>query len=373
MKHPHPGDLVIETSGFITEGGTGASWFASRDDLPGGVSALPPGTRVTFQWITEAATRQAIPSCSRDPRRQQLQRELNMQGRKPGVTGVELNVMPTTRQGATLAKLDAADVSLTGADLGVRWAILHQMRDVGWITRTGRRAWSILPAGREVLARWQAEIALNPPDFALATLRMKFPPFAGGSAVTFDGSTDQVSVGACAAVAGSGHALVGWWTLPPINAVPLSTHAELQGLRLALRLSAARSVTEIRTDSRDIARQARAVKDGGAIAARTVGEDLAAVAEVTEQLLNQPVTLVWEGTSGRHGDPRIAAVSPGGLVAHKLAIMACRMVRDGFDPSAERGFLRYVALRDPSSRKQAIARVYDEWRTARQRAAQGNG
>ena len=39
-----PGD----TSGFITEAGTGASWFASRDDLPSGTTALPPGTSVTF-------------------------------------------------------------------------------------------------------------------------------------------------------------------------------------------------------------------------------------------------------------------------------------------------------------------------------------
>jgi uncharacterized LabA/DUF88 family protein len=37
-----------ETSGFITEAGTGISWFASRDDLPDGISALPPGTLVTF-------------------------------------------------------------------------------------------------------------------------------------------------------------------------------------------------------------------------------------------------------------------------------------------------------------------------------------
>jgi hypothetical protein len=37
-----------ETSGFITEAGTGASWFASRDDLPEGVSSFPPDTPVTF-------------------------------------------------------------------------------------------------------------------------------------------------------------------------------------------------------------------------------------------------------------------------------------------------------------------------------------
>jgi hypothetical protein len=283
------------------------------------------------------------------------------------------DVMPTTRQGATLAKLDAVDVPLTSADLGVRREILFRMRDVGWIRSAGRRAWLILPAGREVLARWQAESALNPPDFTLATLRMKFPPFADGGTVTFDGSTDQANVGACAAVAGSGRALIGWWTLPPVNAVPLSTHAELQGLRLALRLTAALGVTEIRTDSQEMARAAQAVKDGGTIAARTIGGDVAAVAEVTEQLLSQPVTVAWDGMSRRDGAPRLAAVTPVGLVAHKLAIMACRMVRDGFDPSAERGFLRYVAGRNPNSRKQGIARVYDEWRTARQRTAQGNG
>jgi hypothetical protein len=36
------------TSGFITEAVTGASWFVSRDDLPGGAQALTPGTSVTF-------------------------------------------------------------------------------------------------------------------------------------------------------------------------------------------------------------------------------------------------------------------------------------------------------------------------------------
>ena len=40
----NPGD----SSGFITETGTGASWFASRDDLPDGTPALQPGTPVTF-------------------------------------------------------------------------------------------------------------------------------------------------------------------------------------------------------------------------------------------------------------------------------------------------------------------------------------
>jgi NYN domain len=50
-----------QTSGFITEAGTGASWFASRDDLPGGVSALPPGTLVTFNGSPRPAPSKQYP------------------------------------------------------------------------------------------------------------------------------------------------------------------------------------------------------------------------------------------------------------------------------------------------------------------------
>ncbi len=50
-----------ETSGFITETGTGASWFASRDDLPHEVSALPPGTLVTFNGSPRPAPGKRYP------------------------------------------------------------------------------------------------------------------------------------------------------------------------------------------------------------------------------------------------------------------------------------------------------------------------
>lgn len=287
------------------------------------------------------------------------------------MTEVDPGVMPTTRQGRTLAELAAAAAPLTAADLRIQLGMLRRMRAAGWITPAAR-GWSILPAGLEILARWQAAICRNPPDFTLATLRMTFPPLANGSVVTFDGSTDNASVGACAAVAGSGHALVGWWQFPPINAIPLSTHAELQGLRLALRLTAALGVTEIRTDSQEMAREVQAAKDGGTIPARITGGDQAAETEVAAQLLSQPVTVLWEGMS-RGGNPHIAAATPAGLLAHKLAITACRMVRDGFDPAAERGFLRSAALKDPSSRKYDIALGYRQWKAKKQRNAETNG
>jgi uncharacterized LabA/DUF88 family protein len=50
-----------QTSGFITEAGTGASWFASRDDLPDRVSALPPGTLVTFNGSPRPAPGKQYP------------------------------------------------------------------------------------------------------------------------------------------------------------------------------------------------------------------------------------------------------------------------------------------------------------------------
>src|SRR5262249_4361858 len=53
----NPGD----TSGFITEAGTGTSWFASRDDLADEGSVLPPGTLVAFSGSPRPAPGKRYP------------------------------------------------------------------------------------------------------------------------------------------------------------------------------------------------------------------------------------------------------------------------------------------------------------------------
>ena len=283
-----------------------------------------------------------------------------------GPVGICSVAMPTRKQGSTLALLNFATAPLDAREMHVRWQVLSDMRKAGWVAPAGRKTWVIQPAGRDALARWRSATALIQPDFKLATLQMDLPPFGDGQVITFDGSADhEANVGACAAATGSGRALVGWWLLPSVSAVPQSTYAELQGLRLALRLTAVLGVTEVRSDCRDMVREARAVKNGGTISTRVVGEDSAAVAEVTERLLKQSVAVGWEGAARRGGNGHMTATTVAGVVAHRLAITTCRMIRDGFDPAAEQGFLRHMAVGLASPRKAAIDRAYSHWRAAK--------
>jgi hypothetical protein len=281
-----------------------------------------------------------------------------------GLVGICSAAMPTRKQASTLALLNSATAPLGAREMHVRFEVLADMRKAGWVA--GRKTWVIQPAGRDALARWRSATTLIQPDFKLATLQMDLPPFGDGQVITFDGSADHVAnVGACAAATGSGRALVGWWLLPSVSAVPQSTYAELQGLRLALRLTAALGVTEVRSDCREVVREARAAKNGETISTRVVGDDSAAVAEVTERLLEQSVAVVWEGAARRGGNGHMTATTVAGAVVHRLAITTCRMIRDGFDPAAEQGFLRHMAVGLASPRKAAVDRAYSHWRAAK--------
>ena len=202
------------------------------------------------------------------------------------------------------------------------------------------------------------------PVFALETLMLTLPSFGFDGGVVFDGSANrEAGVGACAAVAESGQALVGWWVLPPGYAVPPSNYAEFQGLRLALRLARDVSATVIRTDSRAIVQAARQMRQGGDLKEQTVGPDWAAISEVTRLLLDLAVPVRWDGQAKDEKKPQVAGVTPISVAAHKLALNACRMTRDKIDPRADdaRAWLAHVAANHPSPRTNTIQRAYRRW------------
>lgn len=142
-----------------------------------------------------------------------------------------------------------------------------------------------------VYARTSEPVVLN-------TLELAAPPFGDGRLVVCDGSANAAAwIGACAAVAEPGRAVVGWWQLEPGTRWPASTYAEFQGLRLALRLAAEIAATAIRVDDRTMASAAEWARGGQQIGERAVGSDREAIDEVTARLRDQRVPVQWDGVA----------------------------------------------------------------------------
>ena len=203
-----------------------------------------------------------------------------------------------------------------------------------------------------------------PEPVVLDTLELAVSPFGDGRLVVCDGSANAAAwIGACAAVAEPGRVVVGWWRLEPGTRWPASTYAEFQGLRLALRLAAEIDATAIRVDDRTMPSAAKWARSGQQIGERAVGSDLEAIDEVTARLRDQRVPVQWDGVTKQEKRPHVASLTPMGVAAHRLAISACRMVRDEIDPAgdAARAYLAGEAERTSAGRA-PVGKSYQRWR-----------
>lgn len=181
-------------------------------------------------------------------------------------------------------------------------------------------------------------------------------PFEGDLRIATDGASNiNFPSGAAAAVASTGHILLGWFEDP---ALPFgdSGYAELQGVRLAYRLAVALpGVPAIVCDVESLVRRVLAVgnseprpgRDERILAGSGMTQigctDHAPVAEVAAAARSGRAVLQAQphGAAQKHR----SAVGPLEGVAHRLAWTAARMLRDGIDPAGEWDYLMDVACR----------------------------
>lgn len=201
-------------------------------------------------------------------------------------------------------------------------------------------------------------------EFRPGRITLRLRPLGTGPIVACDGSAGQEPrrFGACAAVAMSGRAKVSWFEIP--GGSPRSQYVELQALSLALRLTRKQLGATIRSDCALVLEDVQQMVNGGSPhprIARWCSPGL--LGDLIDGFGTQQVTLQWDGPLPR-GNEHLAAATPLGLAAHKLAITTYRLIRDGFDPAAEIDVLKGIA-NAPSPHRNRIRESYDSWRTGR--------
>lgn len=181
--------------------------------------------------------------------------------------------------------------------------------------------------------------------------------------VVSDGSASPVTgVGAAAAVSADGRALVCWYRNEPACSTQF---AELQGVRLALRLTARWESAHIFTDSADVVQMLQPGVCSRARILRGVGcNDPNAIGQVLADLRDQAVFLRWMGIPDRNW----VGANPLAVRAHRLAWAARRLACDGIDPNQELAWMAQFC-QNPGRDPALIQRKYRRWLDARLAAA----
>jgi ribonuclease HI len=178
---------------------------------------------------------------------------------------------------------------------------------------------------------------------------------ADGSATSHDGAS---KIGAAAAVAADGRALVGWWQ----HDSELTTQfAEFQAIRLALRLAARYPQARVFNDCEQLCERLNNGKTSRERLARLIRcDEPDALGEVVAAMRDQAVSVRWMGRA----DPAHAGSHPLMLRAHRLAYAVQRMACDGIDPAGELVWLAEFA-QNPGRNPVTVRDGYARWLASR--------
>lgn len=177
--------------------------------------------------------------------------------------------------------------------------------------------------------------------------------------VGVDGSSlDGASLGACAATSSSGASLVGWFRRGDRQFTP--NYAELQAVRLGLRLAQEEGAHAVLTDSGALCH---------ALATSTMGgsyEGLERLCGILDgrafrEVLSKPRSIELRLTE--HPKPRKGATSGDRMLRapHTLAWITRRMLMDNLDPREEMGYLIHWARRAGTTSQSNLPRYYADW------------
>lgn len=195
-------------------------------------------------------------------------------------------------------------------------------------------------------------------NVTLHVIALGMVPLGGELRIATDGALHpDYHYGAAAAVASTGHILVGWYDEPGLP-FGFSSYAELQGIRLAYRLAPAVGPKPvIICDYPDVV---TAIKNARFRRSAFGCTDRALFGEVTRHARSGRAVL--EARPHRHGETSAAAAGPLEGVAHRLAWTTVRLLVDGISPAGEWDYLSDVASLRGRNRT-IIARSYSRWRT----------
>jgi hypothetical protein len=188
---------------------------------------------------------------------------------------------------------------------------------------------------------------------------MTVPQSAETPLIACDGSSGQSTrIASAAAVAATGQAVVRWFVVP--EEFPVSWYAELAAVHLAVELAAGISGATITSDSTTVIEAISRLRSGTANPVTVAA--LTAIGNGAPALPND-MALVWEGPrSGTGGLRRRVAASGPGIIAHKLAITAYRLARDGLDPRENTALLLWIAGPHAGVTEANVDRAYRNWR-----------